>query len=142
MATNRGGRPKKPIAEKRSIAIKFSCTPAEIEFIEDHTKTAGFKQTALFLHEFFIKTIENGKFAYVIQNPINREYVVQLAAIGNSINQLTHLLHAIDINSHPIWMALNEKLDLMAQVIMLAAARAQEGKEEPVGFENKNEGLI
>jgi hypothetical protein len=88
MKINKGGRPKKPADEKRNVAIKFSCTETENKFIEKHSAAAGYKQTALFLHDFFIKTIEEGKFNYVKQNEINQKWVNELCAIGNNVNQL------------------------------------------------------
>jgi|GEM_PF-4065205 len=140
MKINKGGRPKKSEAQKRNFAIKFSCTESENLFIEKHAKAAGYKQTALFLHDFFIKTINEGKFILLKQSEVNRDYVNELAAVGNNINQLTHMLHFVNINSHEIFKTVQHNLVILSQVIMLASARAQEFKQETATLNNNKNG--
>ena len=136
MKINKGGRPKKPGNEKRSVAIKFSCTEAENKFIEEHAAAAGYKQTALFLHNFFIKAISEGKFTYVKQNELNLKWVNELSAIGNNINQLAHSLNAVDINGEDSYSQLDKNFALLIELIAAAAGIATRGEEQQINLEN------
>lgn len=136
MKNNKGGRPKKPTNEKRNIAIKFSCTEAENKFIEEHAEAAGYKQVALFLHDFFIKCLNEGKFTYIKQNEINLQWVNELNAIGNNINQLAHSLHLVDINSQDSYNSLDKNFNLLIQLIAAAAGIATRGEEEQIHLNN------
>ena len=138
MKINKGGRPPKPSDEKRSIAIKFSCTDSENKFIEAHAAAAGYKQTALFLHDFFIKTIEEGKFTYVKQNEINQKWVNELCAIGNNVNQLAHSLHLVDINSQDSYSQLDKNFESLIKLIAVAAGIATRGEEQQIHLNDNN----
>ena len=138
MKINKGGRPKKSVTEKRSVAIKFSCTESEKKFIEAHAAAAGYKQVALFLHDFFVKTIDEGKFTYIKQNEINLRWVNELNSIGNNINQLAHSLHLVDIHSQDSYPQLDRNYNLLIQLIAAAAGIATRGEEEQIRFDNNN----
>jgi hypothetical protein len=138
MKINKGGRPPKKLEEKRSVAIKFSCTASENKFIEQHAEAAGYKQTALFLHDFFIKSITEGKFTYIKQNEINREWVNELNAIGNNVNQLAHSLHLVDVNGQDSYSLLDKNFQLLIQLIAVAAGIATRGEEEQIHLNNNN----
>ena len=138
MKINKGGRPKKPVEEKRCVAIKFSCTDSENKFIEAHAAAAGYKQVALFLRDFFIKTIAEGKFTYLKQNEINLRWVNELCAIGNNVNQLAHSLHLVDINSQDSYSQLDKNFELLIKLIEAAAGIGTRGEEQQIHLNDNN----
>lgn len=85
---NRGGRPPKTIAEKRSAEIKFHVTPEMKERLQNEAKAAGF-DLAIYCRE----KILTGKPSRRVPPEILAA-IAELSRQGNNLNQLARIANA------------------------------------------------
>ena len=85
---NRGGRPPKAIAEKRSAEVKFHVTPEMKERLQNEAKAAGFD-----LATYCREKILTGKPSRRVPPEILAA-IAELSRQGNNLNQLARIANA------------------------------------------------
>lgn len=85
---NRGGRPPKAIAEKRSAEVKFHVTPEVKERLQNEAKAAGFD-----LATYCREKVLTGKTPRRVPPEILAA-IAELARQGNNLNQLARIANA------------------------------------------------
>ena len=85
---NRGGRPPKAIAEKRSAEVKFHVTPEVKERLQNEAKAAGFD-----LATYCREKVLTGKPPRRVP-PELLAAIAELARQGNNLNQLARIANA------------------------------------------------
>ena len=80
--------------ERRTLAVHVQLTPGERVEIEAAAASAGVASLSAFARcLFFRRPFEAGSAAATRGNPDAKRLAGELKAIGNNLNQLTHLAH-------------------------------------------------
>jgi len=125
------GRPSKDDCDKRSNAIKLSCTDKELEIISQRAEAHGYKQISRYVHDYIFDSFENNKVDVISVPEINHEVVSQLTGACRNLNQVAHLINSLKGGGTEIWSRLQYLVEsligLSSAAILFATGRNDEG---------------
>lgn len=94
--TKQVGRPKKPVAERKTSAYSFKLTATENEIFLRKFKSSGKKDlTSFMLHLFLYESLPVQTEDVSLQKllPLLNKIINEVNLIGNNLNQITKLAH-------------------------------------------------
>lgn len=124
------GRPTKNESEKRTNAIKLSCTNQELNIIHKRAETAGYKQISRYLHDVIFNSFDHKNMSVIHVPDINLEVVGLLNRASNNINQLARVFNAHQEMASTHWETVGKYLQstqfLCGATILCSQGHAKE----------------